>query len=54
MDMPKKPNIVYIFSDQHRGDTMGCAGNPAAITPNMDRLAAEGVNFKQCRTNSPL
>ncbi len=52
--MAKKPNIVYIFSDQHRGDTMGCAGNPAAITPNMDRLAAEGVNFEQCCTNSPL
>jgi len=52
--MANKPNIVYIFSDQHRGDTMGCAGNPAAITPNMDRLAAEGVNYGQCCTNSPL
>lgn len=52
--MPKGPNIVLIFPDQHRGDTMGCAGNPAARTPNLDRLAAEGVLFRNCNTNSPL
>ena len=52
--MNSKPNIVYIFSDQHRGDTIGCAGHPAAITPNMDRLADEGVLFEQCCSNSPL
>lgn len=52
--MPDKPNIVFIFSDQHRGDTMGCVGHPAVITPNLDRLAAEGVTFRRCSTNSPL
>lgn len=52
--MPDKPNIVYIFSDQHRGDTMGCAGNQAVITPHMDRLASEGVRFEQCCSNAPL
>lgn len=52
--MADRPNIVLIFTDQHRGDTMGCAGNPAAVTPNLDRLAAEGVRFSRCNTNSPL
>lgn len=52
--MADKPNILYIYPDQHRGDTMGCAGNPAARTPNIDTLAAEGVTFSRCHTNSPL
>ena len=52
--MADKPNIVLIFPDQHRGDVMGCAGNPVAQTPNLDRLASEGVRFPRCCTNSPL
>ncbi len=52
--MPDKPNIIYIFSDQHRGDTLGSVGHPAVITPNLDKLASEGVNFTRCCTNSPL
>jgi choline-sulfatase len=52
--MSKKPNIIYIFSDQHRGDTLGSVGHPAVITPNLDKLASEGVNFINCFTNSPL
>jgi len=51
--MANKPNIVFIFPDQHRGDTMGCAGNPA-VTPNLDKLAEEGVHFGRCSPNSPL
>ncbi|MDP2919261.1 MAG: sulfatase-like hydrolase/transferase [Dehalococcoidia bacterium] len=52
--MPEKPNIVLVFPDQHRADVMGCAGNPVAQTPNLDKLASEGVLFKRCNTNSPL
>ncbi len=52
--MTEKLNIIYIFSDQHRGDTLGSVGHPAIITPNLDKLAAEGVNFTRCFTNSPL
>ena len=52
--MANKPNIILIFPDQHRGDTIGCVGHPAVHTPNLDRLAAEGVNFGRCSTNSPL
>ena len=52
--MSEKPNIIYIFSDQHRGDTLGSVGHPTIITPNLDKLASEGVNFTRCCTNSPL
>ena len=52
--MTDRPNIVLIYSDQHRGDTLGCAGNPAVRTPNLDGLAAEGVVFRSCNTSSPL
>ena len=49
-----KPNIVLFFPDQHRGDAMGCAGNPVVQTPNLDRLADGGVVFERCYTSSPL
>jgi choline-sulfatase len=49
-----KPNIVFIVSDQHRGDFMGCAGNPFVQTPNMDRMAQDGVRFTQAYCNAPL
>ena len=52
--MADKPNIILIFPDQHRGDTMGCVGHPAVKTPNLDRIAAEGATFGRCYTNSPL
>jgi len=52
--MSEKPNIIYIFSDQHRGDTLGSVGHPVVITPNLDKLASEGVNFTRSCTNSPL
>jgi choline-sulfatase len=49
-----KPNIVFIVSDQHRGDFMGCAGNRVVRTPNLDRLAEGGVRFSQAYCNSPF
>jgi len=52
--MTRKPNIVFLFSDQQRADTQGYAGDPVAITPNMDRLAADGVVFRRGITNSPV
>lgn len=42
-----KPNIVLIFTDDQPQNAMGCMGNKAISTPNMDRLAAEGVVFDQ-------
>ena len=47
-------NIVLIHSDQHRFDCLGCNGHPLLRTPNLDRLAAEGVNFAMAFTPSPI
>lgn len=50
----KKPNIVFFFSDQQRFDTLGCNGQKLDITPNLDRLAQEGVNFQAAYTPQPV
>lgn len=52
--MNTKPNIVFIFPDQQRGDVLGFAGNSVVRTPNLDRLASESVSFNRCITNSPV
>ncbi len=52
--MADRSNIVLVFSDQHRGDALGCVGNTAVRTPNLDALASEGVTFGNCNTSSPL
>ncbi|MBI3280023.1 MAG: sulfatase-like hydrolase/transferase, partial [Acidobacteria bacterium] len=41
------------MSDQHRGDCMGCSGHPAVNTPNLDRLARDGVNFRFAYSSTP-
>ena len=41
----RRPNIVFLFTDDQRYDAMGCAGNPLIRTPNIDSLAARGVRF---------
>jgi choline-sulfatase len=48
------PNIVFIVSDQHRGDWMGCAGHPYVRTPNLDRMATQGIRFTEAHCNAPL
>src|SRR5918999_1159431 len=42
-----RPNLVVVISDDHRWDALGAAGNPTVITPVMDRMAREGVYFRQ-------
>ena len=41
----KRPNIIFLFTDDQRADAMGCSGNPIIQTPNMDKMAAQGVRF---------
>ena len=41
-----RPNIVFLLTDDHRADLLGCAGHPILKTPNIDRLAARGVRFE--------
>ena len=50
----KKPNILWIFSDQHRAHAMSCAGDPNIETPNLDRLAGEGIRFTNAYSNCPI
>jgi len=49
-----KPNVLIIQPDQHRADIMGCAGNAMVKTPNLDKLAAEGVYFSHAASASPV
>jgi arylsulfatase len=48
------PNILLITTDQHNAEILGCAGNPVVKTPNIDRLAAEGVMFDSAFTPHPI
>lgn len=52
--MSRRPNVVLITSDQHRMSATGCYGNPDVVTPNLDRMARQGVRFDHCMTASPL
>ena len=47
-------NILHIMSDQHHAGCTGYAGHPQALTPNLDRLAAESVQFTRCYTQNPI
>lgn len=49
-----KPNIVVYFSDQQRADTIGCYGQPLDISPNLDKLAAEGTLFENAFSPQPV
>ena len=42
-----KPNILLLFSDQHRADVLGCENHPDVSTSNLDKLAGEGVRFER-------
>ncbi len=49
-----RPNILVILTDDHRFDAMGFLGHPFLETPNLDRLAAEGVHFKNAYVTTSL
>lgn len=52
--MHQRPNIVFITSDQHRGDTLGAAGHPCVRTPHLDKLAQMGVRFDRAYADCPV
>jgi arylsulfatase A-like enzyme len=52
--MSKKPNIVYVLTDQWRAQAFGYSGDPNVKTPNIDALAAESVNFKNAISVCPV
>ncbi|MCL4508169.1 MAG: sulfatase-like hydrolase/transferase [Chloroflexi bacterium] len=49
-----RPNVLLFMTDQQRADHLGSAGHPVLKTPNLDRLAAEGVQFDRAYVNCPL
>ncbi len=51
---PKKPNILWIMSDEHNATVAGCYGNKIVQTPNIDSLARQGITFDAHYCNSPL
>ncbi|MDH7600651.1 MAG: sulfatase-like hydrolase/transferase [Armatimonadota bacterium] len=46
--MKNKFNFLFIMTDQQRFDSLGCCANRIAHTPNIDKLASEGVRFANC------
>lgn len=53
-DSPRRPNILFICTDQQRYDTLGAYGNEHARTPVLDGLAEEGVTFENCYVQNPV
>lgn len=49
-----RPNIIFILTDDQRWDALGFAGNKLIHTPEMDRLAAEGVFFENAFVTTPI
>lgn len=50
----ERPNIVVIVSDEHVAEATGCYGHPTLRTPNLDRLASDGVVYENAYCNSPM
>jgi len=50
----KRPNVVLLYTDQQRWDTIRAGGNPLVHTPNLDALAARGALLDRCYVNSPV
>ena len=48
-----RPNILFLMTDQQRGDCIGADGNQAIQTPNLDRLATEGARFRCAYSSTP-
>lgn len=48
------PNIIFLLTDDQRWDAMACMGNSDIHTPEMDRLAGEGVKFSHAYVTTPI
>jgi arylsulfatase A-like enzyme len=49
-----RPNILFILTDDQRWDAMSCMGHPFVRTPNMDRIAREGIRFENAFVTTSL
>ena len=50
----QRPNIVFILADDLGPFDLGCYGQKNILTPNLDRMAAEGMRFTQCYAGAPV
>lgn len=48
----RRPNLLFVFSDQQSRDVLGCSGNTSIRTPRLDRFAASSVRFHPCVANA--
>src|SRR6266571_860464 len=51
---PRRPNLLFILTDQQRRDTLGAYGNSVIRTPNLDALARSSVVFERCYVTQPV
>lgn len=52
--MSKRPNFLFIMTDQHRADHLGCYGNKTVKTPNIDSIAAKGTCWDKFYVANPI
>lgn len=50
----KRPNFLFLITDQHRADYLGCAGHSIVRTPNIDSIAARGTRFDNFHVATPV
>jgi len=50
----RAPNIIFFVPDQLRAESLGCYGHSLVRTPNIDRLASEGIRFQNCQSQYPV
>ncbi|TVR09509.1 MAG: hypothetical protein EA401_12920 [Planctomycetota bacterium] len=53
MTAQRRPNVLWIFGDQHRAQALGFAGDPNVHTPHLDTMARQGLYFPQALSNCP-
>ena len=51
---PRRPNVLFVFSDMQRAYSMGCYGDVNARTPHLDALARQGARFDAAISNTPV
>lgn len=54
MSSMSRPNVLLLYTDQQRWDSLGCYGNPFAISPNLDQLAQQGARLGHFYINNPV
>jgi arylsulfatase A-like enzyme len=51
---PKRPNLIFYMPETLRAESLACYGHPLVRTPNIDRLAGDGVRFSECHVQNTV